>query len=258
MPEKNGSRQHTRAVLRLSNVPAAQLANTITALLRAEGQGAGDDSLPTVVIVPDTINNSLVVAGATEAVDVVRQLAAQLDHAAAMIRLELVMGDVPAAKVAHGADAVRNEMEVLVQTELTTLENQPAFVQVGRLEPHITAVTGTKEGRINSTTLDNVGTIVKFTPRVAPDRSVTLQLDVVDSRRGPMEEGVIIFAPTNGDPVRTPTIENSETNTTLHIADGETVVVSSDTVRAPKTDKQRVLLLTVHVSAIGGDAKGAK
>ena len=182
--------------------------------------------------------------------------------AATMIWLEVVLGELPAVKPggdapAPGTEEFRKQIEVLFRAELATLDNQPAFVQVGRREPRITGVTINNAGRTNSITLDNVGTIMKFTPHVLADHSVNVQLDVADSRYGPMDEGVVVAAPTNGEPVRSPVIENTETNSTVHIANGETVVLS-DVVRTPKTEKPRVILVTAHVLPIGGEAKPGK
>jgi hypothetical protein len=181
--------------------------------------------------------------------------------AAAMIRLEVVLGELPAAKTGGdaptpSAEELRKQMEVLFRAELATLDNQPAFVQVGRREPRITGVIINNTGRTNSITLDNVGTIMKFTPHVLADHSVNVQLDVVDSRYGPTDEGVIVAIPTNGEAVRSPIVENSETNSTVHIANGETVVLSG-VVRTPKTEKPRVVLVTAHVLPVG-EAKPGK
>ena len=276
VPEKDGEHRHTRMVLRLSNVPAVNLSNTINTLLRAEGQ-ASQGSLPNVVIVSDTVSNSLVVGGPIEAVDVVRKLVAELDHAARMILLEVVIGDVPPAKSESGTSGdiqsskadegrrqagtarpedIRHEMEILIQAQLTTLDNQPAYLQVGRREPRIMSANVTPQGRTNSFTVENVGTIVTFTPRVGIDGKVALQLDIEDSRLGPMEEGLVIFAPSEGEAVRSPYMDSLKVQTTLHIPDGQTVVVSG--MARQKAGKQRVILVTPHVLPIGGEAKHAK
>jgi type II secretory pathway component HofQ len=103
----------------------------------------------------------------------------------------------------------------------------------------------------------DLGTVMKFTPRVTADRSVTLLLDIVDSRLGPENEGAVINAPTQGEPVRLRNIENNEIKTTLHIADGETMVVGS-IANGPKLDTERVALVTVQVVKKGEGAKAGK
>jgi type II secretory pathway component GspD/PulD (secretin) len=261
IPEKDGQQSHQRLVLRVSNVPAQQIANTIVALFRAEGRRERGDSLPSVAVVADTISNSLVVGGAPEALAVVRRLAAQLDRAAVMVRLEVVLGETLAKSEKGGsivgAEEIRKHMDVLARAELTTLDNQPAFVQVGWRVPQITATTVTPRGVNNAFTYHDEGTIVKFTPRVSADRSVTLLLDVKDSREGPKEEGVIVAAPSQGEPIRNAALENSELNTTVRIADGETIVLSGMS-RAPKAGKRQVILVTALVSTIGGETRPAK
>jgi type II secretory pathway component GspD/PulD (secretin) len=263
VPEKDGDHRHTRVVRRLIAVPAAQLADTINSLLCAEGQMARSDSSPSVVIVPDLVSNSLVIGGPTEAVDVVQQLVSKLDHAAAMIRLDVVVGEVPAAKTDPGAPAaprpedIQQQMDVLIQAQLTALDNQPASLHVGRREPRITSSAITQQGRTNSFVLENVGTILGFTPHVGPDGTVTLQLNVEDSRLGPMEEGVVVAAPTQGEALRTQNVDTLTVKTTLHIPDGQTAVVGG-MARQPKAGKQRVILITPHVLPLSGKAKPGK
>jgi type II secretory pathway component GspD/PulD (secretin) len=137
---------------------------------------------------------------------------------------------------------------------LTTLDSQPAHIQVGRREPRITGVNMSQVGRSNTITLENVGTILKFTPRVGADRVVTLELNVEDSRLGPAEEGAVVVAPTQGEVIRSPVIDTLSVQTTLRIPDGQTVVLGG-MARQAKAGKQRVILVTPHVLPIGGEAK---
>ena len=273
--EKGGAWQ-TRVVLRLCNAPAIQLANTITNLFSAEQRTARIDAVSNAVIVPDVISNCLLVSGSTEAVDEVRKLVAELDRAAVMIRLDIVMGDVPTASIpaaepgaqsdqakvqidtAGGAE-LRKQMEVLFQAQLTTLDNQPAHLQMGRHAPTISAdsMSGNPPQQNNCVTPQNVGTIVALTPRASADRVVTMQLDVEDSRLAPAEEGAPIFVPSKGEPVRAPVVETFTVKTTLKIADGQTVVLGG-MARQPKNGKQRVILVTPHVLSIGGESQPAK
>ncbi len=281
VPEKDGEHRHTRVVLPLSNVPALQLANTMTSLLRAEGQAEGRAAQappPSVVIVPDTVSNCLVIGGPNEAVDEVRKLVAQLDRPAAVIRLEVALGDVPAARVGSGApvaeaegkadpakvqailadpEELRKQMDILIEAQLTTLDNQPAHLQVGRREPTINSVTMTQAGRTNSLTVQNLGTMINLTPRVSPDGTVTMLIDVEDSRFAPAEEGVAIYSPSQGEPIRAPAMDSVTAKTTLRLRNGKTAVLAG-MVRQPKSGKQRVILVTPHVSPIGGEAKPAR
>jgi type II secretory pathway component GspD/PulD (secretin) len=109
----------------------------------------------------------------------------------------------------------------------------------------------------NCVNMQNVGTVLGLTPRASADGVVTMQLDIDDCRSGPAEEGVPIFIPSKGEPVRTPVVDTFKAQTTLKIADGQTVVVSG-MARQPKNGKQRVILVTPHVLPIGGEAKQAR
>jgi type II secretory pathway component GspD/PulD (secretin) len=257
VPEGDGQRRHTRIVLRLKAVPANNIAETINRFLRAEGQAAPSGSAPSVVIVPDVLSNSLVIGGPAAAVEKVQELVAKLDHVAALVRLEVVIGDVPVGQADARPEEVRKRMDVLVQAQLTTLDNQPAFLQVGRREGRITGAVSSPVGRTNTVTTENVGTILAVTPRVGADGAVTMQLDIEDSRLGPLDEGVVLAVPSQGEAIRTPSSDKLTTQTTLRIPDGQTVVVGA-AARQPKSGKQRLILVTPHVLPVGPEATRGK
>jgi type II secretory pathway component GspD/PulD (secretin) len=267
-----------RSVLQLKNAPASQLANTITNLFIMERNAERFDAASSVTIVPNTFGNCLVVSGSTEAVETVRKLVAQLDRAAAMVRVEVVMGDVPMAKTeaaapvaetgdransakirvsVAGVDEMRKQMEVLFQAQLTTLENQPSYLQVGRREPTIASVNVTSMGKTTSVTEHNVGTILKLEPRVNADRQVTMTVDIEDSRLAPAGEGVPIFTPDKGEVVRAAIVDVTTLKTTIQVRNGQTVALCG-MARQPKNGKQRIILVTSHILPMGGEAKHAK
>ena len=143
MPSREG--QYSRLVCRLKAVPAHELASMITGLLQAEGQVLQADTKQRVVIVPEAISNSLVIAGPPNVVEEVRKLAEQLDHPAVMVRLEVLLVEIPATGKAAKTgpkpegrraagestqtlrpDALPRNAEILARGELTTLDNQPA------------------------------------------------------------------------------------------------------------------------------------
>jgi type II secretory pathway component GspD/PulD (secretin) len=204
----------------------------------------------------------------------VELLVQKLDRAPAMIRLEVTIGDVPTAKLPAaeagakkdatpirasfvGVEEAQKNMEVLFRGQLTALDNQAAYLQAGRREPTISAINTTATGQINSVTVQNLGTLLRFTPRVNADRVVTMQLDINDSRLAPAEEGVPIYSSNKGEVVRAPVSENLMVQATVKVADGQTVLLC-DMSRQAKNGKQRVMLVTVHVLPSGDQAKPAK
>jgi type II secretory pathway component GspD/PulD (secretin) len=262
----------SRLVCPLKAVPAHELASMITGLLQAEGQVLQADIKQRVVIVPEALSNSLVIAGPPDVVEEVRKLVEQLDRPAVMVRLEVLLVEIPATgkaaktgpkpegKRAAGEstetlrpDALPQNAEILARGELTTLDNQPAYLKIARREARITAVNMSQAGRSNSITYDNVGTSIGLTPRMAVDRTVTAQISIEDSRSGPRDQGVALAVPAQGEPVRTPDVETFTAQTTVRILDGKTLVIGG-MGREPKNGKQRVLLVTPHVLPIGGGA----
>jgi type II secretory pathway component GspD/PulD (secretin) len=268
LPAKDGTRQHKRLVCRLKSVPAMDLAKTLSQLLQAEGRTAPGATTRSVVIVPDAVSNSLVIAGPVDAVGEVRELVEQLDYSAGMDSIEVAIGDAPLdetrpagakppAKAAAGKAASQlhqiekpKNMEIAVRARLMTMDNQPAFLHVGRREPRVTGTTVSQSGTVNQVQLENVGTILGVTPRIAPDGTVAMEIDVEDSCLGPPQEGTPVITPKEGQAARTPNIETMTAQTSLQISDGQTVVLGG-MARQAKTGKQRLIVVTPHVIRIG-------
>jgi type II secretory pathway component GspD/PulD (secretin) len=249
IPSKNGSDGYVRVVHRLKNAPAASIATTLQNLFKAES--IKTDQLPEsekpisnkVVITFETISNCLLLSGPTAAVDEVRQLASQLDHSPVMIRLVVSITE-PLEQSEKGASEKTAGDKLILSAEITTVDNQPASIQLGRSEPHIVGVNTSSVGKSNQISNTNVGTNIKMTPRAGSDGMVAMQLDVKDSRFGPLEEGVVV-ANVKGEEVRTPNIETFETLTTLKLKDGQPSVISSST-NYGKTRKTTVTAYIVH------------
>jgi hypothetical protein len=302
VPARNGEPWRT-LIVRLRNAPAMQLSRTISTLFSAEARAGRPDDTSRAVIVPDVVSNSLIIAGPTELVRAMETLIDSLDRAPVMIRLEVVMGDVPTVDLPAaeggakadrekvrasvvGVEEARKKLEVLFRAQLTTLDEQQAYMQAGRRESTISSVNmspanprmgcssyggGGQPGarsmsdaaqmqqmqQFNSVVPQNVGTILTLTPRANADGVVTMQLDVEDSRLAPANEGVPIFIPSKGEPVRAPVVETLSVKTTIKVADGQTVLLS-DMSRQAKNGKQRVILVTVHVFPVGDQAKHAR
>jgi len=269
VPAKDGQREHRRLVVLLRGVPAIDLANTLNLLLGAEGKAVPEASKRSVVIVADPISNSLVIGGPPDAIEEVVRLAELLDRPAMMVQLEVLIADAPAAELmpvpgAPNPDAKKArgdagplrivekpaQMEVLARARLSTLDNQAAFLHVGRREARLSGTSLSPMGRASSVTMENVGTIVGFTPRVGSDRAVTIAIDVEDSQLGRPEEGAILAAPKEGEPLRVPNTETFSVQATLRIPDGQTVVLGGLT-RQAKPGHERLLLVTAHVLPIG-------
>ena len=116
-------------------------------------------------------------------------------------------------------------LQVLSRPQVMTLDNQPAFVQVGQRVPRITSSNIVDNAVINNTVLENVGILLGVTPRIAPDGQVVMEIDAEKSEVGPEAEGIPISINANGDVIRSPRIDIITAQTTVSARSGQTVIL---------------------------------
>lgn len=119
-------------------------------------------------------------------------------------------------------------LDVLSRPQVMTLDNQPAFIQVGQQVPYITGIANPSNttGTTNfSTDLLDVGIILTVIPRISPDGLVVMEIDATKSAVGPDEEGIPISIAPNGDVIRSPRIDTQRAQTTVMAASGQTVIL---------------------------------
>ncbi len=115
-------------------------------------------------------------------------------------------------------------LEVLSRPQVMTLDNQPAFVQVGQRVPRITGSTLTQVGQQNNIVLENVGLILGVTPRISPDGRVVMEVDAEKSQLGNIADGIPVTT-SGGVVINSPTIDLTTAQTTVSAIDGETIVI---------------------------------
>ncbi len=106
-----------------------------------------------------------------------------------------------------------------------TLDNQPAFVQVGQRVPRITSSQITTTGTINNTVLENVGIVLGVTPRISPDGLVVMEVDAERSRLDDVDSGIPISISLTGEVIRSPIINIQTAQTTVSARNGQTVIL---------------------------------
>ena len=122
--------------------------------------------------------------------------------------------------------AENHRVEILQRPQIMTLDNQPAFIQVGQRVPRITSVTNNAvTGNTNAITLDNVGLILGVTPHIGPDGLVVMQIDAEKSELEPSATGIPIFSSPTGQVVRSPIIDATTAQTTVAAMSEQTVVL---------------------------------
>ncbi|MGY8766900.1 MAG: secretin N-terminal domain-containing protein [Pirellulales bacterium] len=116
-------------------------------------------------------------------------------------------------------------LEVLARPQIMTMDNQPAFIQVGERVPYITSSQTTNTGIVNTTELVNTGIILSVTPRISPDGMVVMAIQAERSVVGEDEDGIPISINANGDVIRSPRIETQTATTVISARTGQTVVM---------------------------------
>ncbi len=116
-------------------------------------------------------------------------------------------------------------LEVLSRPQVMTIDNQPAFIQVGQKVPRITNVMINQIGQTNVVALENVGLILGVTPRISPDGMVVMEIDAEKSDVAPEIEGIPISISATGAVVRSPRYNITTAQTTVSTASGETIVL---------------------------------
>jgi general secretion pathway protein D len=116
-------------------------------------------------------------------------------------------------------------VDILSRPQIRTLDNQPAFIQVGQRVPRIIGSTVNQNGQSNSVTLENVGLILGVTPRISPDGNVVMEIDAEKSQLGPEEDGIPVAVSIDGTVIRSPRIDTTTAQTTVSATDGETIVL---------------------------------
>jgi type II secretion system protein D len=114
--------------------------------------------------------------------------------------------------------------QILSRPQIQTMDNQPAFVQVGSRVPRVQGSTLTATGSTQNVQDVNVGIILGVTPRVTPDGMVVMEIDAEKSEVGPPETAVLI--PTgDGGVVPSPQILTNLAQTTITARSGQTVIL---------------------------------
>jgi type II secretion system protein D len=139
-------------------------------------------------------------------------------------------------------------LDVLSRPQITTLNNQPAFVQVGQRVQLIQSSTIDPTTNIQTNQLgpaQNIGLILGVTPRVSlDDGNVAMEIDVEKSELGPEAEGIpISVSPATGDVIRSPFINTTTAQTTVSALSGQTIVLGGLITSSKLTQHRRVPLL---------------
>jgi len=267
-PQKAKGVQRKREVIRLANSPAGDVAQTINEMLRSE-RAAGPGSAGEVVIVPDAVSNCLVISAAPQAIKEIIELVEELDAPPPLVLIRVLMAEIVSegessvllddlsAFVEDGPDAGekgakpillgsheaalamvkelagREDVEILARSQITALDNQSAYVQIGERVQVVATTRGDKSVGIE---FQNVGLILGVTPRINPDRTVTMEIDFEKSGLGDAADG----APS-------PPVDTIRVQTTVSVADGRTLVLGGLVAESGNEKRELLMVVTPHV-----------
>lgn len=197
-------------------------------------------------------NQPLGNSGSAQAIGQASHIAAQAlsTFAVGRINNELGFGGLvlsassEAVSVLFRALQQNRRVEILSRPQIMTLDNQPAFIQVGQRVPRITASNITQTGTVNTTVLENVGLLLGVTPRISPDGLVVMEIDVEKSEVGPEAEGIPISISASGDVIRSPRINTTTAQTTVSAMSGQTIVLSGLITKSYSETERRIPLLS--------------
>ncbi|HRE99094.1 MAG TPA: secretin N-terminal domain-containing protein [Pirellulaceae bacterium] len=134
-------------------------------------------------------------------------------------------------------------LEVLSRPQVRTLDNQPAFIQIGQRVPRIAESTTNQNGQSNQVVLENVGLIMAVTPRIGPDGTVVMEIDAEKSALGPELEGIPVSVSNQGTVIRAPRIDTTTAQATVSAADGETIILGGLITKSTQDIHRKVPIL---------------
>ncbi len=269
--EKAPDRKTT--VIRLKYAPAQDVARAITQFLNSERevlqQYSRERSGPNVVVVPDVVTNSLILSAEQQHFEEVVELIEKLDARPQMLLLQMLVVEVEyneggktegAGAVAlkasgDGVDAVierllkldgLDSLRVLARPQITTLDNQPATIQIAQRKPRVAGSAVSPRGRTNNVTFENVGLKVGVRPRISADGLVTMEIDVEDSRFGSEREAVPI-AVSDDNVIRTPQMGTVTLETTVSVSSGESLALGGMVSKSETGWRELVIVVTPTV-----------
>ncbi len=135
-------------------------------------------------------------------------------------------------------------IQILSRPHVTTMNNQPAFVQVGQQVPRITGSTLTQFGVQNQTQDVSTGLLLRIQPRVNDDGTVVINIDAERSKLNTTEPGIPISATTDANGVTSvvtsPLIDRTTAQSTILTRDGQTVVFAGLITKEREVESRKV------------------
>ena len=137
-----------------------------------------------------------------------------------------------------------NRLEVLSRPQIRTLDNQPAYIQIGQKVPRLVNVAVTNVGSVNGVTLENVGLILGVTPRISPEGMVVMEVDAEKSEVNVTDPGIPVSVSSTGAVIRSPLFNVTTASTTVSALSGETIIIGGLITKSNNDTRRRVPVLS--------------
>ncbi len=144
----------------------------------------------------------------------------------------------------------RQCVRVLSKPHLMTMENLEGSVSVGANVARIAGSTQTNFGLTQDIEFEDVGVILRVTPRVSPDGLIVMSVNAIKSSLGPEATGTAVGVSATGEIIRAQQILKTEAITTLSARSGQTVVFSG-LITEEKTHVERGAPILSDIPVIG-------
>lgn len=136
---------------------------------------------------------------------------------------------------------IGGHLELLYRMQIAGVDQQTASLQLGVSQPTISGYSMTQFGQANNIQYNNTGLRVEIQPRVAGE-TVSLSVNLSDSRFGRMEEGVPLSNAPAGQVIRVPSIQQVTLQTVVNVPSGQTIVLSGLTSEDGPRKRQLMIL----------------
>ena len=134
--------------------------------------------------------------------------------------------------------AANRHMEILSRPQIRTLDNRPALIRMVREQQVIDGFNTNNNGALNPLLADKeAGITLKVTPTISPDGNILISLTAEKSEFDDNAGVVLSVDPTSGTPIRATVKDITQAESTVVVADEQTIILgglitkSTDTLR---------------------------
>ncbi len=257
-PKAATREQPKRLVIRLSHTPAIDAAKSLEKFFDSRQQileSLDNTPIPNrAVFVPEPKSNSLLVSATPKIVDELIELIAELDAKPDVVVVDMCIAELlpPSddGKTTEKAPQMEEDgaawlawaekhdrLEILSRPNIMTLDNQLATIRIGETVRTI-APSPSTHGPANGNPIKytDVGLTVELTPRISPEGSVLMELDIEHARLA------------NGSGATGPILGKTKVQTVIRAKDGQTIVFGGLKHRVGDGHRQLIVAVTPRVN----------